>query len=740
MILALLLLTIAGFAGAQEVKVSAVQVDGNSRIETSKIMGVVGIEPGDVVSGEELDNALQRIFALGSFDDIRVELTEVQGAKAVTFVVRELPVVRRFKFSGNDEFSETKLRKLVKIKIPSIYNRNKVEGIISDIKTAYIEDGYHAAKIVPKLKIDDKNEAALTFEINEGEKVLIREIKFVGNAVLDDGDLSDKMETQEKWFLSWITDRGTYDKEILEIDIERIKAAYQDIGYQDVKVKPAEVSLINDEYFDVIIEIDEGPQYRVGKIGVSGDLMRPQEQLVGMVSLKPGGVYSRAKLRESIETLTDLYANSGYANVDVAPLTRKDKKLLLIDITLDVAQGVKVFIERIDIMGNDRTRDKVIRREIPLSEGAIFSARGLKETKRRVTNLGYFDEVNVTKKTGSEENKTVVGVEVAERPTGTFSIGLGYSSADRLMAQGSVSQDNFMGYGVRLELSGSFGSSSTTYSLGVSDPHYLDTEWTVGGQIYKTEKEYDEYDDHRMGGSLRAGHPVSLNSKLYLTYRYEQQEILNVSPFASVWVQEQEGESLLSSITTEWIHNNTDFYQDPTSGGITKATVEYAGLGGTEDFIKTIVDHRHFFPLFWGTVFSIRGELGHVASTIGDEVSVTERFYLGGIKTIRGFKNREVGPTDGFGNYIGGEKMGFFNFEYLFPISKSYGLQGVLFYDIGNVWLEDEGYFTDMRSSVGGGVRWRSPMGPLRFEWGYNLDKREDEEQSVFEFTIGKAF
>ena len=739
-LLTLFLLSFAVFSTAQEINVSDIQIEGNSRIQKSSVLAAVTIKPGDQVSLDDIDEALHGIFALGRFEDVSAELTEVQGAKILTFVVKELPLVRRIEFTGNDELSKDKLRPLVKIRTPSLYNRAKIDESILEIKKAYIEDGYHAAKIEPELLTDIKNEATLTFKVTEGKKVLIKDIKFVGNTVFDKGDLLKKIETKERWFLSWITDRGAYLEETMDLDIERIRAAYHDEGYQDVKVKPAQVTLVDDKSLDILIEIDEGTQYKVGTVKVSGDLLYTEEQLLKVVKLKPGDVFSRAVLRESILALTDVYADNGYAYANVAPLTNKDKKDLLIDLNLEVEQGIQVSVERIEINGNTKTRDKVIRREIPLLEGNLYSAKRVKEANRRIRNLGFFDEVNVTNKPGSEESKTVLDVEVAEKPTGTFSIGAGYSSADKLMAQGSLSQDNFMGYGVRLSLSGSFGSTSNTYSLGISDPHFLDTDWTLGGEIYKSEREYDDYDDHRTGGSIRAGHPVTRNSKAYLTYRYEEQEILNIGPTASIYVQEQEGLSTLSSITTEWIRNSTDFYQDPSRGGITKLSVEYAGLGGTEEFVKSIADHRHFFPLFWGTVFSVHGEIGYVVSTNDEDVSITEKFFLGGIRTLRGFESREVGPTDANGNFIGGEKMGYFNFEYLFPIYKDLGLKGVLFYDTGNAWTDDEDYFTDMRNSVGAGIRWQSPLGPLRFEWGYNLSPRDDEKQSIFEFTIGKAF
>ncbi len=737
-----LLLGMATSGFAQDLLISDVQIEGLKRVEKADVQAAIPIKPGDTVSLDEIDKAVHNIFALGRFDDVAADLTKVQGAKVLTFVVKELPLIRRVSFSGNDELSKKKLRPLVKIRIPSLYSRRKIDESVKEIKKAYVKEGYHAAKIVPEITTDAKNEATLTFNITEGKKVLIKEIKFVGNTVFDKDELMKKIETKEKWWLSWLTDRGAYQEDIMEIDIERIKAAYHDVGYQDVKVKPALVTLVdNDEYLDITIEIDEGPLYRVGKVKVSGDLMLPEEQLLRAVKLQPGNVFSRKQLRDSIEILTDLYADGGYAYANVVPITKKDKDKRVIDLTLDIEQGNQVYIEKIRIHGNTKTRDKVIRREIPVVEGELYSSRKVKGANRRIRNLGFFEEVNVTNKPGSDDGKMVLDVDVTEKSTGTFSVGLGYSSVDKLMAQGSVSQNNFLGYGIKVDLSGSFGSVSNTYSLGVVDPHFLDTDWTLGGEIYKSAREYDDYDDDRLGGAIRAGHPVTQYSKAYLTYRYEQQEVSNISATVDPndpWIYPRK--STLSSITGEWIRNSTNNYQDPSTGGITKLSLEYAGIGGTENFVKSIAEHRHFFPLFWGTVFSIHGEVGYVVSTTSDEVSITEKFFLGGIRTIRGFKNREVGPMDKYGNYIGGEKMAYFNFEYLFPLVRDLGLKGVLFYDTGNAWTKDDAYFTDMRHSVGAGVRWESPMGPLRFEWGYNLDPRGDEKDSVFEFTIGKAY
>ncbi|MBE9487053.1 MAG: outer membrane protein assembly factor BamA [Chloroflexi bacterium] len=735
------LLLLAVSVGAEGFKVSDILIEGNSRIETSTILAATAIKPGDQVSLEDVDKAMSHIFALGRFADISAELTEIQGARILTFVVKELPLIRDIQFSGNEELSEEKLRKLVSVRIPAIYHHGKVRSSIQDIKDAYAEDGYHAASVEPQLDIDERNEATLTFKVVEGEKVLIDRIRFVGNQAIDEDDLKDAMRNRERWWLSWLTGRGVYQKEELEIDLERIKAVYKDKGYLDVKVLQPEVALIKkDRYFDILVEIDEGPQYRVGTLGFKGDLLTSSEELLEVVSLKQGEIFNRSELHRSIERLTDLYADQGFANTNIAPLSSKDREALIIDLMFDVEQGIKTYIEKIQVHGNTKTRDKVIRRQIPIVEGEQYSASKIKEGNRRIRNLGFFDEVNVTTSPGSDDSQKVLNIDVVERPTGTFSLGVGYSSVDRFIAQGSVTQDNFLGYGLRLKLAGSMSSSSVTYTLGLTDPYFLDTEWTVGFEVYKAEREYDNYDEYRTGGAIKAGHPIAKYTKGYLTYRYEQKEILNVLPtVTSRWVLDEIGESTLSSLRGEIARNSTDYYLDPSSGGVSRLTLEYAGLGGTENYAKFIAEHRHFFPLFWGTVFSIHGETGYVVATGSDDVPLGERFYLGGIRTMRGFKTREVGPKDE-GAFIGGETMGYFNFEYLFPLYKSMGLKGLLFYDTGNAWADSGDYFSDLRHSVGAGIRWNSPLGPLRFEWGYNLSPEDDEKQSIFEFSIGTVF
>ena len=396
------MMLVAANSFAQTFKVSDIQIEGNERIAASAILSAVQLDAGSDVSMSEIDAAIHRIYEIGSFSDISAELTEVQGAQIVTFVVSELPLVRRVLFVGNEELKEEKLRPLLKIRTPSIFSQSKIDKSIEELKKAYIEDGYHAVKISTELKTDIKNEATLDFVIDEGDKVLIKELRFVGNTVFDKDDLIDKIETRERWWLSWLTGRGAYQEDIMEIDLERIKAAYQDVGYQDVKVTPPQVSLVDDKYLDVLIEIDEGPLYHVGSIDISGDLMRDKDELLGLLKLKPGDVFSRLELRNSVLALTDLYADNGYAYANVSPLPDKNRQTYIIDLNFDIEQGRQIYIEKIVVRGNTKTRDKVIRRQIPISEGDLYSASKIKAANRSIRNLGFFEEVNLIDKPGSD--------------------------------------------------------------------------------------------------------------------------------------------------------------------------------------------------------------------------------------------------------------------------------------------------------------------------------------------------
>ena len=727
---------------AADYQIADIVVSGNRRVKADSILNVISLRKGQVVTTPQIDEAIQAIYRLGRFSDVAALVETRNDAQILVFQVTERPLVRSVSFTGNDEISIERLQGAVTLKVPDIYDPYEVQKSIAAIKAEYAKEGYYAAEIKPDTQINDENEAVVTFNIVEGQLVRIKDLRFEGNTAFTEGELREVMDTEEKWFLSWLTGRGNYDEALLAQDLERITDLYFNQGYIRVKVRKPVISLVDNlRHMLVLIQIDEGDQYRVGKVDVAGDLIDRKEQILSYLPLQPGDIFSRELLRHGVGRITDLYADQGYAYANISPLSRVDEAGKQVDLALEIEQGPQVSVERINISGNVKTRDKVIRREMKVVEGELFNATALKRSKARINNLGYFEAVDLTTSEGSDQSHINVDVNVKERSTGTFSVGAGYSSADGFIGQGSITQENFLGRGLKLNLAGSLGGESTTYQIGLTDPYFLDKNLTLGFELYQIEREYTDYSKDATGGALKLGMPVFDDySRALFVYRYELQDIYDIDYDASEDIKDEEGESTISSITSSFTRDTTDYRLDPKTGNVFEASWELAGLGGDDKFSKYILDYRQFWPAFLGTVVSVHGQIGYAQSLNDEDIPLDERFYLGGINTLRGFEPREVGPRDDNGDYTGGDKEAFANFEWLIPIGKEMGLKGVTFFDVGNAWGEDEDFFDELRYSVGAGLRWLSPLGPLRLEWGYNLDPYEWEDDSRLDFMIGRFF
>ncbi len=732
---------------AQEFLLNDIVIEGTQRVQAVDILNVMKIKPGQSVTPADIDAAMADIYRMERFSDIVSEITVDSGVTVLTLTVEERPLVRNIRFEGNDELTTEKLREVITIRVPDIYDPFEVAKSVEMVKAEYVKEGYYAAEITSDSHINENNESLVTFRIKEGDIVRITDIRFEGNTVFDLGDLKGAMETQEKWMFSWITGRGNYNEPLLMQDLDRIADMYFNEGHVRVKVREPVISLVNDgKYMLLLINIDEGPQFTIGSVDAQGDLIQDKEELLDLLNIAPGEAFSRTKLRRGVGVVTDVYADQGYAYANVSPLTRADDEARTIALMLDIEQGPQVSVERINITGNTKTRDKVVRREMRLVEGDLFNATNLKRSKARINNLGFFEAVDISTSAGSDESLMNVDVNVKERSTGTFSIGAGYSSVDGVVGQGSVTQENFLGRAWKLNLAASLGSSSTTYQLGLTDPYFLDTRWTVGGEVYQTEREWSDFSRRSRGFAIKGGHPIGEYSRLLATYRLENKEIYDVSSFASSTIKDQEGTATSSSITTTYSYNTVNNRQNPSSGTDMSVAWEFAGLGGSEKYSKYVVDARHFWPWKWGTVFSVHGNLGYVHSLNSDDVPIDEKFFLGGIYSIRGFESREVGPRDKFGDFVGGDTSAYFNFEYIFPLFEELQIKGVTFFDVGNTWSdedawgEDDEAFASWRYSAGAGIRWLSPMGPMRFEYGRNLDARDYEDNGKFDFMIGRFF
>ncbi|HEY3308159.1 MAG TPA: outer membrane protein assembly factor BamA [Desulfuromonadaceae bacterium] len=738
-------------AFAEGEKVVEVRVEGNRRIEAAAILNVVKMKAGDTLYSDKTDADLRAIYQLGHFQDVQALTEDSEKGTVLVYNVLEKPVVRDIKFEGNKELTADKLKEALEFRQNSIFSTKDLNKSVIKIKKLYGDEGYYLAEVEPLVEKRSPTEMAVTFKITEGKKILIHNIHFDGNKSFSDRKLRGIMETKEKWFLSWLTGAGTYKEEVLKNDALLLSDHYLNNGYINIKVGEPAVK-INDakDALEVSIGITEGDQYSVGAINFKGDLLEPAADLRKKLKSEPGEIFSRANLRTDISTLTDTYADKGYAFANANPQTKTEPDKKLVDVTFDMEKGELVYIERIGIAGNPKTRDKVVRREMRVTEGELFSATGMKRSKQNLMNLGYFEEANIATAKGSASNKLNVNVDLKEKPTGTFSIGGGYSSLDGVIGQGSIQQANFLGLGLKANVSASFGGKSQTYAVGLTDPYFLDTKWTLGADIYRSERDYNDYSRRVTGGDIKAGYPINDFLGTFFMYKYEIKDIFNPTlAYQALHNNDITNNFPLGTTTTSSIfgsitRNNTDYRLDPSSGMINSLSIEYAGIGGDNKFARYLTENTFFHPVYKKLIFSTKLALGYVQE-VGQPVPIDEKFYLGGIYSLRGYRARTVSPTEVINServYLGASKEVYGNTELSFPLLADVGIKGVVFFDYGNAFNDKNTMFDTMLMSYGGGIRWASPIGPLRLEYGIPLNPREsiDSRSGRFEFSIGSLF
>jgi outer membrane protein insertion porin family len=765
----MLQLLVAEPARAEGEKISEVMIRGDRRISKATILNVVKQKVGDTVSAEKSDTDIRAIFKLGHFQDVQASTAESDKGIVLVYTVVEKPVVSTIKFEGNKEFSTEKLTKEgLEISVNSVFSAKDLDRSTVKIKRMYLEKGYYLAEITTKVVDISQTEKEVTFNIAEGKKVLISTITFDGNKAFSDSEFKGNrllfkggvMETKESWFMSWLTDAGTYQEEVLKNDALLIADFYMNNGYINVKVGEPTVKLTEaKDALEVSIAITEGEQYRIGEIDFKGDLLEPVSVLRSKLKAEPGAVFNRSTMRTDISSLTDLYGDKGYAFANVVPLTKANSEKKIIDVTFDMEKGELVHIERISVSGNLKTRDKVVRREMRVNEGELYSATGLKRSKQNLMNTGFFEQANVATAKGSSDKKLNVNVNVKEKPTGSFTIGGGYSSLDGIVGQGSVRQDNFLGLGLKGNLSASLGGKSKLFSVGVTDPYFMDTRWMLGADIYRSERNYTDYTLRATGGNIKTGYPISDNVSTFFLYKYEIKDIVNPTyAYQTLSLREPDiyrlGSSTTSMVSASISHNNTDYRIDPSKGMINSLSVEFAGLGGNNKFARFVTDHTLFYPLYKNVIFSKKLTFGYISQVGNERIPIDERFYLGGIYSLRGFKARSVSPvdqsliTDYTGNqrselvYLGGNKEFYGSFGIAVPLLQEAGIKGVVFFDYGNAYGESQQMFSSTLMSYGGGIRWASPLGPLRLEYGIPVNPRRGIDSSTgrLEFAIGSLF
>ena len=717
--------------------VKEIAVQGNRRVQTAVVLGRVQTKIGEAFNPSKLRDDVKAVFALGFFDDVELRTEEFEGGVKVIFVVVERPLVREVRFEGVKSLRLEDVQEKANFRPGGLYNPVEVQAVTERILAYYEEQGFFGAKVTPDVARLSEGDVQVTFLLAEGRKMGIERIEIEGNRGLTASQIKGAMQTQERQFFIL---RGTAQRKLFDEDVDRIVALYADHGYVQARVESHEI-LVDEARGRVTLRVKvvEGPQFRVGRIEVKGNQILPVEEVRRLVRLKEGDIFDRSRLRQSAQAILELYSNIGRSASEVNPATTTDSAARLVHISFEIREGPEVRVERINISGNTRSSETVIRREMRLAEGELYTAQKLIRSRQRLFNLGFFEEVTISTTPGLSPERVLINVEVKERPTGVLSVGAGYSSVDKLVWTLDVTQRNLFGRGQELSLQGRLGSHTSLANLGFTEPYFLDRPIAAGFDIFNVTRLFSDFSQRSIGGDLRASYPLTEFTRGFVTYKFERTKVFDVTNEASSALKEAEGTTDTSSITLSLVRDSRDNIFEPTRGSRHSISLSVAGLGGDNRFVKSVASTAWFFPLPAEFVIGFHAEGGVAEGFGGKKVPIFERFFLGGPNTIRGLKPRSLSPVDETGAKIGGASMVFGNVELTYPLIAHFRLAA--FFDVGDVYGFGKGFDVgDIRKSAGLGFRWFSPIGPIRFDWGYNLDRREGEKTAQFHFSIGGAF
>jgi len=751
-----------GICNGAEEDIYKIVILGNVKTEEGVIRGAIKSQEGSPFSVERVREDLRSIFDLGYFTDVQVDIKSTPQGKEVIFIMVEKPSLKEILITGNEKVKLEDIKEKMILTPRSILNLEKVKESSEQIRKLYFSKGYYGVKVEHKVNYLETNEAVVTFAISEGPKGHIRKIVFKGNKNIKSSNLKKVMTTKQRNIFSIITKTGTLDEDVFKNDLQLLNAYYIDQGFIEAKISEPRIDLSNPKKIRVEIEIVEGPRYHVEDIDFKGDLLTTKEDLFKGLKMKRNDVYSTTAIRRDVNALTEKFANKGYAYVEVNPETNVDNKNLLVNITYDIEKKKQVSFEKIQIVGNSKTRDKVIRRELRVAEGELYSAADMNKSRDRLKRTGFFKDVDFTTSRGSTEEKINLDIKVEEAPTGAISFGIGYSSLENVVGSASISDRNLFGYGYHGVLKFSLGAETRNFRLGFTDPYFLGYPLSAGIDLYHEDVEvFDTYSYKITGGDLKFGKELTDKIRIDLMYKLENIDVYDVARTASTYIKEQKGKKTTSAISISPSIDTRDDYFNPRKGSRHSLLVQNAGgiLGGDNYFVKVTGETSWFFPLPLNTTLNLRAKAGMISPYGGKKLPIYEKFFIGGIQTVRGFEYGRAGPIDEKGEPSGAEKMVAFNAEWIFTLSREIGLRGALFFDVGKGFdkLKDQsqrvldpntnriltrpgkGLFP-LKFGAGPGIRWFSPFGPIHIDIGFNLNPKKGEKGNVIEFTAGTVY
>ncbi len=729
---------------SQDLIVESIAIQGNQRIESAAISQNVTLKTGDSLTTQVTQEQIRRIYDMGFFDDVQVQTETKAKGVAVIFVVQEKPFVASIVFDGNDELSDDKLQEVITLKSQVFLDQQEITVSAEKIRAEYEKSGYHQANVIPVIQELQESRNRVTFFIQEGSQARIGSIRFSGATIFGKKELLGVMANRE-WvpILSLITDAGILHREELANDLERIKEYYSNRGYLDVQVGTPAIELSDDkESVNLTFQISEGQPYTVRTVRYQGNTVFTDDDLARRSFIRPDDVFQRTTIREEISRVTDLYGVEGYSFAEVTPNLAPNSETLSTDITFTIKEGSLIRVREIHIAGNDKTRDNVIRRELRVNEQEVLDSTAIKRSFQRLNNLNFFETVELFPEQ-VKEDQVDVEVQVKEKPTGQFSIGGGFSTLDQLTAIANITEGNLFGLGYLVRIRGQVGVRRTIGVMTFRNPALFDgpTSFQVDG--FSTETNFLTYQEERKGGTIQWGRAFSEYMSGSLTLVGESIRIKNLAGDAPLFIQNQLGDQSTTGFRSSIFRDTRDFFQDPRTGSRTGLRLGFGteALGGTNNFYRFNLDGLKYVPLpIWDLRMAFRGRFGMAEGYLGDSVPLTELFFVGGINTMRGFQYGRAGPVTASGTLTGGNKQLIVNTEFIFPVLPAAKLNGVLFFDYGKGFAEDESLDFQLRAATGLEVRWISPFGPLRAAWGLKLDREPQERQSVFEFSVGNVF
>ncbi len=731
-------------------KVRQVLVSGAKRVETSTILTYLDIRAGDDITQDMLNRGLKNLFATGLFADVVVKN---KGNGYIEVSVVENPVINRIAFEGNRKIKDEELAAEIVLRQRQVLTRTKVQNDVSRLYQLYRRNGRFSVSIEPEIIKLDQNRVDLVFVINEGAVTKVSSIRFIGNKKFDDDRLRKEISTKEARWYRFISNDDRYDPDRMEYDKELLRRHYLRNGYADFRIENAIAELSPDKSrFYITYSLYEGKRYKVGKIHINSKIKYFDANLLKKyVGLVPGEWYDADKVQSTINNMSDAMGNMQFAFVNIRPDIRKNEEDGIVDVIFNINETPRVFVEKINIRGNVRTMDKVIRREMLLNEGDPYNKSKLARSEQAIKDLGYFENVNMDILSGSAPDKTVVDIDVTEQSTGEISLGAGLSTSDGPLADIRFRERNFLGKGQNINLGATVAGKRTEFNFSFTEPYFMNRDISVGTDLFRVTRNLQKessFDQERVGGGLRVGYPLSEYWRQNLGYRIESNDIRNVQSNASRFIREQAGKRTTSAISQGITFDNRDSVFFPTKGQRFWFDTELSGLGGDSQYVSAKIGISHYYPITDDWIFNSLGEIGVIEGYGGENVAINERFYLGGT-SLRGFERSGIGPRDTVtDDSLGGNRYYRGSFELSMPVGlpDELGVKGHLFTDFGSLWgIDNASGFnivddSSIRAAAGVGVSWRSPFGPIRIDYALPYADEEYDSKESFRFSFGTRF